>query len=570
MNDEYPPIMMRYIALENVWSWRKQFIKWDKFNLIIGPNSSGKSNLIQAIAIANRQARVSGGGTNSTGIFPFKKHEDQISTVSYLIQQLDETFIHMYSNFLQIENNNCRKNPYYKAFNDNEKLISLIDNLVNNNSLNTIGTNYQTFYNRCLKTLNRYQASNRNSTTITTQTVIISSIRKISEENTGDFVNVFDTNDQLGFEFQGGSVKRLLHNLKNATSTTKQKRFEKLKTTFENLSFIHGDLIISSETGLSVDIYIDYGDYQVKIEDEGAGIQDTLIIMTALEIHRGNIILIEEPETHLHPSAQRELFNVIKSYNNESQIFITTHSTVFANLVEPSQIYLVDQDENGYSTLNNIQNEDQFSTIKSSLGIQNSDALFSNHIVIVEGLIDELVFTELLKVYANLSSIDIRFTGTKGETKAGNVFASNQLVKLPLMSVILDEDNKGSRNLNKFWEKVQSICNYKTDELKEIKKSTAILLIKPNIEVILIGNVKALSRYFEIPEEDIIEKLNGNKIVNPKDKIKKLISDLNPDDDEITYNSEMARKIASKFEKDEIPDDVASFFDGLIDKINRK
>lgn len=53
-------------------------------------------------------------------------------------------------------------------------------------------------------------------------------------------------------------------------------------------------------------------------------------------LNSGGMIAIDEPETHLHPSAQRNLIRILKSTGR--QLFIATHSGVVAGEFEPDNI----------------------------------------------------------------------------------------------------------------------------------------------------------------------------------------------------------------------------------------
>ena len=66
--------------------------------------------------------------------------------------------------------------------------------------------------------------------------------------------------------------------------------------------------------------------------DVGFGTSQVLPVIFELMAHRQKIIVIEQPELHLHPSAQAELGSLLKdSILRDNQLFIETHSI---NLIE--------------------------------------------------------------------------------------------------------------------------------------------------------------------------------------------------------------------------------------------
>jgi predicted ATPase len=87
-------------------------------------------------------------------------------------------------------------------------------------------------------------------------------------------------------------------------------------------------------------------------------------------IHKGHLLIIEEPESHLHPAAQIKLMEIFAKLVNEGLgILITTHSDILlrklAHLVmegstggrgkaylkpEDVAVYLLKPDEKGYAT----------------------------------------------------------------------------------------------------------------------------------------------------------------------------------------------------------------------------
>lgn len=90
----------------------------------------------------------------------------------------------------------------------------------------------------------------------------------------------------------------------------------------------------------------------------GFGVTYTLpIIVLLLKAKKGDVIIIENPETHLHPAAQSEIAKLCCKVASEGvQLILETHSDHFLNAVrvaikekiissDSSQIYFFNKDE---------------------------------------------------------------------------------------------------------------------------------------------------------------------------------------------------------------------------------
>jgi putative ATP-dependent endonuclease of OLD family len=179
------------------------------------------------------------------------------------------------------------------------------------------------------------------------------------------------------------------------------------------LSFLNG-----------IEMHIKESGVQHHLDDCGTGLQSLTIIAfhrVLAKLKHQNIILgLEEPETNLHPQAQRELINSIRKSSNDddvSQVIITTHSTVIVDNIEHLNISLVRKyrDENrGFKSqvykLSDTFFEDhsleEFKYYQFHL-YRNSDFFYANYVIFVESKND----AEIVKYLADIVNIDLDLYG---------------------------------------------------------------------------------------------------------------------------------------------------------------
>ena len=159
------------------------------------------------------------------------------------------------------------------------------------------------------------------------------------------------------------------------------------------------------------------GEYTIRIKEDGlnsqidfanmsSGLHQALILVFAIEkAGQGETICIEEPEIHLHASAQKRLFRYMRTQSVKNQIFITTHSSIFASIDEDIGTYLITK-SHGRSNIVLIDDESSLRLIKQQLGIRNSDIFGSDFIIFIEGDSEEYAFPIVAKAlgYGNIGT----------------------------------------------------------------------------------------------------------------------------------------------------------------------
>ncbi|WP_111811608.1 ATP-dependent nuclease [Acinetobacter soli] len=114
------------------------------------------------------------------------------------------------------------------------------------------------------------------------------------------------------------------------------------------------------------------------------------------------LLLIEEPEAHLHPQLQVRLLDHLEKVANENkvQVIVTTHSTVLASSVKLDKIIHLSKQDNPISTpLADCGLEiTNLNFLNRWLDITKSNLLFASGVILVEGIAEQMLIPELAKI----------------------------------------------------------------------------------------------------------------------------------------------------------------------------
>lgn len=169
-------------------------------------------------------------------------------------------------------------------------------------------------------------------------------------------------------------------------------------------------------------------DGDIHIESQGEGVKRqiwfSLIKWNALNAinseHKNKkfIWCFDEPETHLYPSAQRDFYNTIKQTTKANvQTVISTHSTIFVDKTLIQSINKIDLSQ-GKTNISKCQSVDD---IYESLKLKNSDFLFYDKFIVVEGDTEEILIPHFFKLATNetIENNNIKIVNLGGKDKIG-------------------------------------------------------------------------------------------------------------------------------------------------------
>ncbi len=151
------------------------------------------------------------------------------------------------------------------------------------------------------------------------------------------------------------------------------------------------------------EIELKVNDRTINIGQASSGekeILNFLLGIFAFQI-QGGVVLIDEPELHLHPKWQgllRDLFIELSEISN-NQFITCTHSPVFIAPHTLPYIHRLSRNSIGETIINSIE-DDEIGNQKDLLHIVNSHnnekIFFADHVVLVEGIKDRLIFEKII------------------------------------------------------------------------------------------------------------------------------------------------------------------------------
>lgn len=128
------------------------------------------------------------------------------------------------------------------------------------------------------------------------------------------------------------------------------------------------------------------GNSFLPIESLGSGIHEVFILASEIVSRPSQTILLEEPESHLHPTLQRRFMQFLMD-ETSNQIFITTHS---ATVIDTPGASLFEIRSNSQANIRPITTGQERFAACRELGFRASDLIQTNSVVWVEGPSDRI------------------------------------------------------------------------------------------------------------------------------------------------------------------------------------
>jgi hypothetical protein len=255
----------------------------------------------------------------------------------------------------------------------------------------------------------------------------------------------------------------------------------------------------------SIDPVGERPDLAVPLSEGGTGIGQVLAILyVVLTAEQSKTIVIDEPQSFLHPGAVRKLMELLKHYERtQHQYVITTHSPAVITAADPDALLLV-RKEGEQSVVEEIDAATvrQQGHLLREVGATLSEVFGADNVIWVEGATEEECFPIIIRKLLDRRLLGTRVVGVahtsdferKHAKTAPNIYTGLSEVKgilPPTVGFIFDREKRTERE---------------REELEERSAGKATLTSRRTYENYLL-NPRAIAheweaKYFDAQEEE--------------------------------------------------------------------
>ena len=244
-------------------------------------------------------------------------------------------------------------------------------------------------------------------------------------------------------------------------------------------------------------------DLGVPINNVGTGVGNALAMLyVALTAQMQRFILLEEPNSFLHPRALRELLAILAEIGSKHQFFITTHSSDVLRTIKASTVTLLEYD--GQQTTIKQTTGHKLHELQAGLiglGISLTDLHGCDKVLWVEGETEEAIFPLLLKHFfpalaQGIAVLPLHATGDfesrKYEPKKVAAIyeklSKGNFLAPPMVAIALDQERRKKSEIVQIQKDCQGVVYFLPrtmleDYLLDPEAIAAVLAIEAKAEI---------------------------------------------------------------------------------------
>ena len=492
------------LKIKNYRSLETLSVKLDKLNVLCGPNSSGKSNILRAIKLAfediSLDKRVVGELVRNN------LTKSKLNSSASI--QIEVTFQNAPASLYTLGHESRTKALVYKF-----KLTK------SGNVTRKLGTA-------------ELDDDGFKKLTEKFSVVYVPTIRDLDNDGLKPFMDLFKRAIQSAHG--GREMKNHLSDIKKTLSKKASLLLGEQKSLVQ--SVLNARAIELSTENIELDSVYQNLTLQVKdnaknsmpMEYFGTGHQSAVIISLYKQFGEASagktLYLFEEPDAHLHPPTIRTIGKQLDEISHNSQVLVSTHSPILISQLGLDRvIHLKLKSPNGtQATLSNLEGSSQ-SVLNHRLlkyGLRITEALFTKLVILVEGATDAIVVGRLIELKSGKSSdqMDLLITPAGGKDNIVDIAEILEMLGVEWVA-IFDFDaalttssipiTQGGIDSPEDIELIEAIDNILEDldlrQKRGRKAKTQMELVKNEIE----NGVPRASYYDNSTLQDLMERVLG-------------------------------------------------------------
>lgn len=300
---------------------------------------------------------------------------------------------------------------------------------------------------------------------------------------TNNFHYSFEDASNASTVVSGQKLFDEIYRLNNGNRTSREK-IRSIESLLSRLFFNHQNItLIASKNNGKQEILIELGAEEKEIDHVGDGIKGIIILLhTLVNAPDQSLIVIDEPEIHLHPGLQTAFLRAILEESEITQkehtIFLLTHSNHFFDraIAESKDLgifHFTKQIGNEESTFNITKRRTGERALLEDLGIEPSSVFLTNCSIWCEGITDVIILRKLLELsfkeddtahyledihygfvlYGGSNLVQYEFDGESPEDNADKIIANAISSRI---LVVADADGKEKANKHAYFSEIAS------------------------------------------------------------------------------------------------------------------
>lgn len=440
-------IVLSKVRIENYKSIRNMLINLNETNVFFGKNNTGKTNILKSIYLGMNTETITSDDVFSSIDEPYMNSKKviidlyfkPINKAGLICSEFDDEWSFVLGDLVSID---LDSNQYFAfrtelSYDESKSLFVNIKKRIkvwNDDGTSTVDTrfNYKIFdFIQCY-----YVDANRD----------ISADLKDRKSFWSKLVAKVKIAEDKKAEIQK-QLSEINSSIKKESELLRNIEIELKKTVSEEMYDIDISPVTKDIESLYKGMEIYYSSQHfnsIPVANLGSGVRSWAVFSSiksqidlAISIINPfySLLLIEEPEAHIHIQSQMKVANIIK--DTKSQKIIATHSSHIISIFSIKDLYRIDKDRNGtlLHTFTDLVTDK--SKIEKIFVTNKNDFLFAKLVVFVEGYTELMVMPLYFKRYFNRMPFDLGVTfisydgggaGSKPFLELANAFKLNWIV----------------------------------------------------------------------------------------------------------------------------------------------